>query len=58
MEAEMKEMDEKIGKNAFSGDDNFDEAISIQNRKERTKEAYKDNMNEDIETIDKNENIF
>ena len=29
MEAEMKEMDEKLGKNAFSEDDNFDEAIPI-----------------------------
>ena len=25
MEAEMKEMDENLGKNAFSEDDNFDE---------------------------------
>ena len=31
-------------------------SIPIQIRKERTTEAYKDNMNEDIETIDKNEN--
>ena len=38
-------------------DDNFDEAIPIQIRKEITTEAYKENMNEDIETIDKNENI-
>ena len=29
MEAEMKEMDEKIGKNAFSEYGNFDEAIPI-----------------------------
>ena len=29
METEMKEMDDKLGKNAFSGDDNFDEAIPI-----------------------------
>ena len=36
MEAEMKEMDEKQGKNTFSEDDNFDEAILIQIRKERT----------------------
>ena len=56
MEAEMKEMDEKLGKNSFSGDDNFDEAIPIQIRKETTTEAYKEKMNEDIETIDKNEN--
>ena len=56
METEMKEMDVKLGKNAFSDSDNFDEAIPIQIIKERTTEAYKDNMNEDIETIDKNEN--
>ena len=56
MEAEMKEMDEKLGKNAFSEDDNFDKAIPIQIRKERTIEAYKEKMNKDIETIDKNEN--
>ena len=56
MEAEMKEMDEKLGNNAFSEDDNFDEAISIQIRNERTTEAYKEKMNEDVETIDKNEN--
>ena len=37
METEMKEMDEKLGKNAFSEDDNFDEAIPIQIRKERKK---------------------
>ena len=48
METEMKEMDEKLEKNAFSDDDNFDEAIPIQIRKERTKEAYKLKMNEDI----------
>ena len=33
METEMKEMDEKLGKNAFLYDDNFDEAIPIQIRK-------------------------
>ena len=33
METEMKEMDDKLGKNAFLDDDNFDEAISIQIRK-------------------------
>ena len=52
----MKEMDEKLGNNAFSEDDNFDEAIPIQIRKERTTEAYKEKMNEDIKTIAKNEN--
>ena len=50
----MKEMDEKLGKNDFSEDDNFDEAIPIQIRKERTTEAYKEKLSEDIETIDKN----
>ena len=29
METEMKEMNEKLGKNAFLDDDNFDEAIPI-----------------------------
>ena len=52
----MKEMGVKLGKNAFSEDDNFDEAIPIQIREERTTEAYKEKMNKDIETIDKNEN--
>ena len=56
METEMKEMNDKLVKNAFMDDDNFDEAIPIKIRRERTSEAYKDNMNEDIETIDKNEN--
>ena len=39
METEMKEMDLKQGNNAYSEDDNFDEAIPIQIRKERTTEA-------------------
>ena len=46
-------MDIKLVKNAFSEYDNFDEAIPIQIRKERTTEAYKEKINEDIETIDK-----
>ena len=50
-------MDEKLGKHALSDDDNFDEAIPIQIRKEKTTEAYKEKMNEDIETIDKIDNI-
>ena len=53
METEMKEMNEKLGENPFKEDDNFDEAIPIQIGKERTTEAYKDNMNKDIETIKK-----
>ena len=36
MESEMKEMNVKKGNNAYSEDDNFDEAIPIQVRKERT----------------------
>ena len=57
METEMKEMNERLGKNPFLYDDNFDEAIPIQIIKERTTESQKEKMNEDIETIDKNENI-
>ena len=57
MEIKMKEMNDKLGENPFKDDDNFDEAIPIQIRKERTTEEYKDNMNKDIETIEKNENI-
>ena len=56
MEAEMKEMDVKQGKKAYSEDDNVNEAIPIQIRKEITTEAYKQKMNQDIETIEKYEN--
>ena len=56
METEMKVMNEKLVENPFNNDVDFDEAIPIQIRKERTTEAYKDNMNEDIETVEKNEN--
>ena len=56
MEAEMKEIDVKLGKNAFSEDDNFDEDIPIQVRKEITTESYKETMKKDMETIDKNKN--
>ena len=56
MENEMKEMNEKIVENPFKDDDNFDEAIPIQIRKEITTEAYKDNMDKDIETVEKNDN--
>ena len=48
METEMKEMNYKLGKNAFLDDDNLDEAIPIQIRKERTTEAYKNTMKKDI----------
>ena len=53
MEAEMKEMDAKQGKKAYSEDANVDEANQTQIRKERTTETYKEKMNEDIKTIDK-----
>ena len=56
MEIEMKEMNEKLVENPFKDDDNFDEAIPIKIRKERTTEAYTENMNEYIETIEKNDN--
>ena len=49
-------MNEKLVENPFKDDENFDEAIPIQVIKERTTEAYKDNMNKDIETVEKNEN--
>ena len=48
METEIKEMNKKLGENPFNDDYNFDEEIPIQIRKERTTEAYKDNMKEDI----------
>ena len=41
METEMKEMNDKLGENPFKDDANFDEAIPIQIRKERTTQAYK-----------------
>ena len=56
METSVEEMNDKLRENPFKDDDNFDEAIPIQIRKEITTEAYKDNMNEDIETIDKKDN--
>ena len=45
MATEMKELDEKLGENDFSEEDNFDESIPIQIRKERTTEAYKEKLN-------------
>ena len=56
METKMNEMDVKHGKKDYSEDVNVDELIPIQIRKERTTEAYKETMNQDIETIDKYEN--
>ena len=52
----MNEMNEKIVEKPYKDDVNFDEAIPMQIIKERTTEAYKDNMNQDIETVEKNEN--
>ena len=49
-------MDVKQGKNAYSEDDNLDETIPTQIRKERTTKAYQETMNQNIETIDKYEN--
>ena len=46
MENEMKVMNEKLVENPFNEDDNFDEEIPIQIRKERTTEAYKDNLSQ------------
>ena len=51
----MNEMDVKHGNKDYSEDANVDEAIQIQIRKERTTEAYKEKMNQDIDTIDKYE---
>ena len=56
METEMKEMNEKLVGKLFKDDDNFDEAIPIQIRKERTTKVYKDNMDQDIKFVEKNEN--
>ena len=42
--------------NPFKDDNNFYEAIPMQIRKQRTTEAYKDNTNKDIETVENNEN--
>ena len=49
------EMDVKHGKKAYSEYANVDESIPIQIRKERTTEAYKETMNQDIWTIEKYE---
>ena len=52
----MKEMNEKIVEKPFKDDDNCDEAIPMQIIKERTTEAYKDNMDQDIKFVENNEN--
>ena len=56
MENEMKEINEKIVEKPYKDDANFDEAIPMQIRKERTTKAYKDNMDQDIKFVEKNEN--
>ena len=40
----------------FKDDANYDEAIPLHIRTERTKKAYKDNMDQDIKSVEKNEN--
>ena len=56
METERKEMNEKLVENPFKDDDNFDEAIPTQIRKEITTEAYKETVDQDIETVENNKN--
>ena len=56
MENEIKEIEEKIVEKTYKDDVNYDEAIPLHIRKERTTEAYKDNMDQDIKFIEKNEN--
>ena len=52
----MKEINEKLVEKPYNDYVNFDEAIPMQIRKERTTEACKDNMDQDIESVEKNEN--
>ena len=52
----MKEIEEKIEEMPFKDDANYDEAIPLHIRKERTTKAYKDNMYQDIKFVEKNEN--
>ena len=40
----------------YKDDVNYDEAIPLKIRKERTTEAYKDNMDHYIKSVEKNEN--
>ena len=51
-----KEIEVQIVEKPFKDDVNYDEAIPLQIRKERTTEAYKDNMDQDIKSVEKNEN--
>ena len=39
----------------YNDDVNFDEAIPMKIIKERTTEAYKDNMDQDIKFVEKND---
>ena len=52
----MTKMDLTPDHLADSEDEGVDEAIPIHIRKERTTKAYKETMNQDIETIDTYEN--
>ena len=52
----MKEIEDKIVEKPYKDDVNYDEAIPLQIIKERTTEAYKDNMDQDIKSVEKNEN--
>ena len=52
---EMKEINEKIVEKPYKDGVNFDEAIPMQIRRERNPEAYKENMNQDIKFVEKNE---
>ena len=56
MENEMREINEKIVEKPYNDDVDVDEAIPMQIRKEITTEAYKDNMDQDIKFVEKNEN--
>ena len=56
MENDMKEIEGKIVEKPYKDDINFDEAIPLQIRKKRTKKSYKDNMDQDIKFVEKNEN--
>ena len=56
MENEIKEIEEKIVEKPYKDYVNFDEVIPLQIRKEITTKAYKDNMDQDIKFVEKNEN--
>ena len=56
MESETNKMDLTPGKKAESKYESVDEAIPLQIRKERTTQAYKETISQDIEAIDKYDN--